>query len=80
MKHKSSNEVFTGILSAEVRIYVKCSIEDDTVLPGDFCLALSDPDEDDILTYTVSGFVTKEQLKQIYKILESNRESKIQTR
>lgn len=73
--HESSNEVFTGILSAEVRIYVKCSIEDDTVLPGDFCISLSDPGEDDILTYAVSGPVTKEQLKQIYKILESNREN-----
>ena len=57
-------------VSAEIRIDVRCKLDDETPIPDGFCVAVGDPDEDGYIEYTLSGPINTTQLQQIYNILK----------
>ena len=57
------------LISAELRLDVKCLLSDKLPIPTALCMAVGEPDEAGIIDYTVSAFVSKQQLRRIYKIL-----------
>lgn len=58
-----------SIKSAEIRIDVRCLLDDETKIPGDFAFAIGEPDEDGYVEYALSGPINMTQLEEIYKIL-----------
>lgn len=57
------------VLSAEIRIQVKCRLCDKSHIPTHLCMAVGEPDEDGIIEYGVSGYISQQQLRKIYRIL-----------
>ena len=57
------------VISAEIRIQVKCRLDDKSHIPTHMCIAVCAPDENNIIEYGVSGYITQQQLRKIYKIL-----------
>ena len=56
-------------ISAEVRINVKCFLSDKTPIPNALCMSIGQPDDEGIVGYSISAFVSNKQLRQIFKIL-----------
>ena len=61
---------FKSIASAEVLIRVRYKLNDDTEVPAGFQIALGDPGDDDHISYALTTPVSKDQLQQIYNILQ----------
>lgn len=57
------------LISAELRLDVKCLLSDKLPIPTALCMAIGEPDEAGIIDYTVSAFLSRQQLREIYKIL-----------
>ena len=59
------------VISAEIHIQVKCKLHDKSHIPTHMCIAVGEPDENNIIEYGVSGYITQQQLRKIYKILKT---------
>ena len=58
------------IKKAEVKIQVRCTMDEQTSIPTNLCFSCGEPDEKNCIEYSVSGFVKKDQLQRIFLILK----------
>ena len=57
------------IKKAELRLDVCASLNDDTPIPSYLTLSCGEPDKDNFIDYSVTVSINKEQLTEIFKIL-----------
>lgn len=54
---------------AYIKIDVRCKMTDDTKIPSGYCMSVGEPDKNGLIEYTLSGYISRDQLQQIYAIL-----------
>lgn len=57
------------IIQAELRLDVKCTLDDKIAIPNYITFSCGEPDENNIIEYAASSFVNEKQLEEIYDIL-----------
>ena len=55
---------------AYIKIDVRCKMTDDTKIPSGYCMSVGEPDKNGLIEYALSGYISRDQLQQIYAILK----------
>lgn len=55
--------------NAYIKIDVRCEMADDTKIPPGYCMSVGEPDKNGLIEYALSGYISRDQLQQIYAIL-----------
>ena len=55
---------------AYIKIDVRCKLADDTKIPSGYCMSIGEPDKNGLVEYALSGYISRDQLQQIYAILK----------